>query len=102
MGARAARASKLLRSVRRLRLLKLRLFWGLLEEQINSGLFRIASGVLKMLYAFCVFVHGISCIWYFIGKSTHRGWQSYDRASQESGFGNSLVFWYFASCRWTL
>jgi hypothetical protein len=79
---------------------KLKVLVTLIEEQINSSLLEMVFAVLKLIFLFLIAAHTITCGWYAIGTHDAEGWTSY-YAPTKTG-PRDFMFWYFASCRWTL
>jgi hypothetical protein len=73
----------------------------IIEDQLHSSMLHLVLSVLKLGLLLCCMVHIIACIWYAIGDATN-GWITYYGAHVQTPEKDSIVFWYSASCRWTL
>merc|ERR1739848_116534 len=56
--------------------------------------------LVKLTAMLGIVLHVITCGWYAIGNFGVDGWTGYYAPNIEGS--RDLVFWYFASCRWTL
>jgi len=97
---RTSRVFRTLRCVRLLRLGKLKGLLSVVEDQINSGLASLVFSLLKLVMFLVVMVHAITCVWYAVGDSSADGWVSYYAPTFTGHKG--FFYWYFASSRWTL
>lgn len=97
---RTSRVFRTLRCIRLLRLGKLKGLLSVVEDQINSGLASLAFGLLKLVIILGIMVHAITCIWYAVGDGQPDGWVTYYAPSITGP--RDVFFWYFASSRWTL
>jgi len=98
-GPRVFRFFRILRSARLFRLSKLKHIVDSLEQQINSNSIHLCIALVKWTVAFLVIGHVVTCIWYDIGKSTSKGWTTYEDQAEGP---RDFFFWYFAANRWTL
>jgi len=69
------RILRVVRFLRLLRLVKVKQFFEELESVVDSRLFLLAIGVMKLSAALFLVVHGFACAWYGIGKlNDEEGW----------------------------
>lgn len=97
---RAIRVVRCLRMVRLLRLLKLvriEMVMQDLEAQIHSNALLLLFGILKLIMGLMLINHIIACIWYWIGKSSEKGWTSQRNLETHSG-----LYFYLTAVHWSL
>jgi len=109
------RFTRALRFIRFIKILRVRKFsraLRALEDQFHSNIFLIVARLLKLCTILAVTAHIVACTWYGIGRNARHanGWVTYYTELMETDASyipvteswEGLVFWYFASARWTL
>lgn len=73
----------------------------MIEDRIHWKSILLTSKVMKMGTVLLIMIHILACCWYALGSSAAQGWTTYYRGGLSSE-DESALYWYFASCRWTL